>query len=439
MSRQINTIIEKQVISYMLRTQDMSILDRNGIVADDFTGKEIDIVKYMVSHRQRYQEVPNETTIIAHFGEDYTPVQSSESPLYLEDEITAHFKMKYFASNAPKLFEQLQYGTAIERNEALIQIGTLANEATRTTSARGSGVNILKDTTRVQDYYQRASGKEQVLLTGIKGLDDALLGILADDTVIIMGRPGSGKSFFSTYLASQFANQGKNVAIYSGEMEVSHVGYRFDAIQAGVSNSALISGRELQQRGISMEEYKDYLNKNATRENYVRVLTNHDFGGRPTVGDLTTFVDNFKPDVLIIDQLSLMRDSTSGVRDERIKFLNIMRDLRTLSADKRIPIIILSQANREATEKEDDGTYKLPEIHHLAESDAVAQYATRAISLAGSPSSDGKSQILKVGIKKNRHGNFNEFKLLASYDIGQFEEYDPDSFQMETGQLEVPF
>lgn len=423
----------------MLKTQDMGIFDRNGLEAGDFTGNEAEIIKYMVAHRQKYQEVPNETTIIAHFGEDYTPVQTSESPMYLEDEITAHFKMKHFATNAPKLFEQLQFGNATERNEALIQIGALAKEASGTKSARGGGVDLFRDKGRVDDYYERASGREQVLMTGIKGLDEALLGILADDTVVIMGRPGSGKSFFSTYLASQFANQGKNVAIYSGEMEVSHVGYRFDAIQAGVSNSALISGRELHQRGISMEEYKQYLDSNEDRDNYVRILSNFDFGGRPTVADFATFVDNYEPDVLIIDQLSLMRDSTAGVREERIRFLNIMRDLRTLATEKRIPIIMLSQANREATEKEDDGTYKLPELNHLAESDAVSQYATRVISLAGSPSSDGKSQILKVGIKKNRHGNFNEFSLLASYDIGQFEEYDPDSFQLETGEMQVPF
>ena len=69
---------------------------------------------------------------------------------------------------------------------------------------------------------------------------------------------------------------------------------------------------------------------------------------------------------------------------------------------------MLAQANRESVKNKKKG--QAPELHDLAESDGVAQNATRVIALSVL---DG---ILKLSLKKNRYG-VNNKECLIKWDI----------------------
>lgn len=69
-------------------------------------------------------------------------------------------------------------------------------------------------------------------------------------------------------------------------------------------------------------------------------------------------------------------------------------DLFSLSTKYNIPIILLVQVNRQGNESKGG-----PQLENIAESDAVAQNATRVITLK----KDG--QILTLNIVKNRYGD----------------------------------
>jgi len=80
-------------------------------------------------------------------------------------------------------------------------------------------------------------------------------------------------------------------------------------------------------------------------------------------------------------------------------------DLFTLSCKYGIPIILAAQSNRAGGENKEG-----PGIDNIAESDAIAQNATRVITMRN----DTNAKILTLRIAKNRYGNTD---LVHQYDI----------------------
>lgn len=93
---------------------------------------------------------------------------------------------------------------------------------------------------------------------------------------------------------------------------------------------------------------------------------------------------------------------------DKIRLVSIVRDAFMMSKKLGKPVIMLAQANREAVKNKKKG--QSPELHDLAESDGVAQNATRVISLSVI---DG---ILKLSVKKNRYG-INNKDVMVMWDI----------------------
>lgn len=87
----------------------------------------------------------------------------------------------------------------------------------------------------------------------------------------------------------------------------------------------------------------------------------------------------------------------------RQTYNNISMDLFSLSTKYKIPIILLVQSNR-AGGQEQDG----PGLENIAESDAVAQNATRVISMRK------ENNILTLKVVKNRYGDSN---MIQRYEV----------------------
>lgn len=418
-----NAIIELSVISYIIQNKDISILHNLGATHEDFTPERAEQIKFIEDHYKEYKIVPDELTMLHAFGDKYSRVQVKESPLYLETELKTHIAYKKLSDVIQKNAKNLN-GSAEEVEEAMHAIKAVVDSETKRGNGSNTGEDIVTSRERLEEYKRKSTGEtEHSTLTGIDALDGLLGGILDDDLIAIYARPGVGKSFMLTNLASRLHAQGKNVLFYSGEMEENQVGYRFDSMRSGVSSSALMFGKPMPGGREEYQKYLNYLEELEQQENYFKILTpKNSFGGNlPTVIDLETKVDAVEPDVIIIDQLSLMKDAERA-REKRIQVHNIIEALRTMAEVKRIPILVAVQANREATTKNDEGEFEIPHLEHLAEADAVGQFATRAIGIAQKESIDPKTRILKVGITKNRHGARGEFQMTANFDNGVLEE-----------------
>jgi replicative DNA helicase len=157
------------------------------------------------------------------------------------------------------------------------------------------------------------------------------------DLVIFFGGPGSGKSWAAISMALEAAKLGGNVVYYTLELGEGYVGQRFDA------NMTQIPVDQLPMHRIKIEEstkglagkliIKEYPPKRASLDDIERHL------------DQMWTQHNFKPDVIFIDYLDLLRNRRA--RNERKDDLDdIYTDAKGLAKELGIPIVSPSQVNR---------------------------------------------------------------------------------------------
>lgn len=425
----------------MVQNRTMDILERNEYTHEDFHGESREIIKFLEDHQLEYGTVPEEATVLYQFGDSYTRTVVEESPLYIEDALQSHISYNKLHSvievNQPKLSGA---GSPKDFDEAVTDIAEVIKTEQDRKKPRNTGTDITKNRDRIEEYAKKLRGEgEEIYKLGIPSLDEAIGGIYPDDLFVIYARPSVGKSYVSTYFASQLHKQGLNILFFSGEMEESQVGYRFDSMRAHVSNKALMEGNPFPQGTTDFNSYMAYLEEMEKAPNFFNIITpKSDFNGQlPTVNQLGKLIDVLKPDIVVVDQISLMRDQDRGPNKVE-RFSNIVRDLRVLAGVKRTPVIMASQANREGARKDEEGEFQIPELEHLAESDAVGQYATRVLGLASKPTEDKSIQIIKMGLRKNRHGELVEFQMTVNFNYGEIEEVIPDE-EFSTPEEDVFF
>ena len=217
--------------------------------------------------------------------------------------------------------------------------------------------------------------------------------------------------------------QGKKVGLYSGEMNHIKLGYRFDALFNHFSNRALV-------QGFQTDDYEEYIKNLIGIPNPFIIITQKEFGGRPTVQKIKKFVEENNLEIVGIDQFSLMDDGRASFRDpSRLRLAHIAEDLFLLSSEYRIPVLGLAQANRESTKKESE--MDAPGLENIKESDDIAHNSSKCIGMRQS------SFGLILDIIKNREGKVGD-KLLYNWEIdsGTFD-YIPsadDAARTETRQ-----
>ncbi|BAP39542.1 replicative DNA helicase [Metamycoplasma canadense] len=272
------------------------------------------------------------------------------------------------------------------------------------------------------------------LQLGFPELDEVLLGLNPGDLTILAARPAMGKTAFALNIANNVAKKGKTVLFFSLEMSNPQLVQRMIAIDSTVPISKLKT-KELEindQRNLihtveDMSTWNVFLNDRATL----------------TISDIITlskrFARNSKVDLVIIDYLQLIGDSSKRSQENRqLEVAKISRSLKQLGRELECPIIALSQLSRGVEKRED----KTPLISDLRESGAIEQDADRVIFLHrddyyknkkistdnASTSSfelkqnDDKSRasLTNVIVAKNRHGATKTIQLIFAPDYNKF-------------------
>ena len=154
---------------------------------------------------------------------------------------------------------------------------------------------------------------------------------------------------------------------------------------------------------IDLDSYNQYTSDLSTKDGFI-VVEPSDFGGFPTVSDLEGVMKYHNADILIIDQLSLMKSKVQGSKTER--YGNISSELVFLQRKLKKPILLIAQASRnsEKNKKEDLDT---PELTDIEYSDALGQDSSKVFSFTE------VDNIIKLSIKKSRFGSKNRDILLA--------------------------
>lgn len=255
--------------------------------------------------------------------------------------------------------------------------------------------------------------------TGISSLDLALGGGMFRGGMYIVGaRPGMGKTTLALNIAEEVATHGTKVLFVSLEMSDHQIMCKRISRETGIPYTSLMSGH-MESKDISeMDTVTPML---AQRPLMVNTKTGL------TVSDINLLINKAAGcQFCVVDYLGLVRPTRpTNVRYE--DYTNISGELKQLAKKLDIPIMVLSQLNRQNTGRQD----KRPQLSDLRDTGAVEQDADAVILLhrAGYYKRDpGEAapdqEEIELIVAKNRHGNTGTTKLAWSGECGRVAAYD---------------
>ena len=394
-------MIQLQMLNRILDSQDASILRINSIDSSFFSDFPTEF-EFIKNHLDTYDRVPDKLTFASKFPQ-FDFIEVNEDANYLVDELYKDKNARHLARIFNKVRDYINDGKISEATSLYL------NAAESMVSAKHiSAVDILRDKTRYDKYLERSEDfSKYYIKTGFDEIDGVIGGWdRLEELATIVARPGVGKSWVLLRTAIAAAKQGLRVGLYSGEMTELKVGYRADTLISHISNRHIMRGNIEVQNA-----YKLHIdNLGDTISGELWVTTPSMIGNTATVTDLRAFIDKFHLDILCIDQHSLMEDERNA-KDPVTRASNISRDLKNLQVMKKIPIISVSQQNREAVEENG-----IIDVSHIAMSDRIGQDSTCVLFL------EQKENILTIHVAKARDATAgSKLKYAIDLDKGVFD------------------
>jgi replicative DNA helicase len=379
---------------------------------DEFFSDYTDEFNWIKEHVNKYGNCPDMTSFVSRFP-DFDVIEVKETISYLVDELYTDRNRRKLA----KIFNKVRQLLNEDKTEEAMTLYTnAASDIVK--SNHIETVDILRNTSRYDDYVEKCNDFDKYYVrTGFKELDDLIGGWdRNEELATIVARPGVGKSWVLQKIAVAAAEQGLNVGLYSGEMSENKVGFRVDTLISHLSNSGIMKGKSEIQT-----EYKKYMEELPNKfKGSIKVLTPAMINGVAGVTALRAFVEKEHLDILCIDQHSLLDDDRKA-RNPVEKAANISRDLKNLQVIKGIPIIAVSQQNRDSV---DNGLTTA----HVSQSDRIAQDSTILIFI------QQKDHVLTLNLVKSRDsGNGAKLQYAIDLDRGIFE-YIADSQNEEQSE-----
>ena len=394
-------MVQLQILSKILNTKDITILEDNMLTKDYFVGYEEEY-EFITQHKKEYGDIPDKATFLAKFP-DIDLVEVTESDRYLVDTIREEYLYYKSVPVVQKVAELLKTDANAAAEYMIQSLKELQPQY------RLGGIDIIADADeRYNQFIERKEHQDDWFFTcGFEELDELIHGIQREEELfVIFARTNQGKSWVLEKMCTHIWQLGYNVGYISPEMGASSIGYRFDTLYKNFSNKGLMWGKD----DIDEDEYKDYLTTLKTTDNSFIVATPNDFSRKITVTKLKNWITQYKLNLVAVDGITYMTDERYRRGDSKTTSLtNISEDLMSLSMEMKVPILIVVQANRGGVSQDDsDGT---PELETIRDSDGIAHNASKVISIKQT-----KDGILKIEVKKQRFGSVGG-KLNYQWDI----------------------
>ena len=255
---------------------------------------------------------------------------------------------------------------------------------------------------RILSMSGQANNGVTGLATGYKLLDEYTHGWQKGDLIILAARPSVGKTAFGMNLAYNAAVRQKvPVAFFSLEMGATKIMERLIASASCVSNDKIQTGYLTSKEKVSVATAIDKISKTKLF---------FDDASDSLLGDLiskATKLKNTNPDLglIVIDYLGRIRYSQKAdfaQRQQEVSYISTA--LKTLARQLEVPVICLSQLNRNVEDNDD----KRPTLANLRESGAIEQDADIVMLMYRPDYYTDQGQTLKSKGKKGSSNSNDE-------------------------------
>jgi len=298
------------------------------------------------------------------------------------------------------------------------------------------GMNELREMPEVLDKVmaeleERMKNGGKVLTgvdTGFPSLNDLLLGWNKGTVNVIGARPGMGKTAVLVYTLLKAAQQGVPVCLISLESKAENLVERCLLGQTDIDPNDWKRGR------LTPEQWEEAQEARRKLENVTIKIFDH---GDITVERVCMIAKSLhaerKCEILGIDYMQLFAETgNSAVREQEVA--KNSRQLKLLSLKLDIPVIVLTQLNREVI----TNSKEIPRLENIRESGSVEQDAD-SVSLLFHPAEVGlvstpdenkypvTPDMMMMMVLKNRNGAPGTVYLSHNPSMTKFAEYSPSS------------
>ncbi len=220
------------------------------------------------------------------------------------------------------------------------------------------------------EELERGEGPVQGVQTGFYAFDDMTTGLRPGELIIVAARPSMGKSSLALNMAMNAAiAHNKKVAIFSLEMTAKNI------VRNMLCMKARFSGHDLRKgRFISNEKRRDLADA-AGPLFEADIFIDDSPVLTPTLlrAKARRLQAKYGLDLIVIDYLQLMEGGNvkKGMDNRQQEISYISRSCKGLARELGVPVIALSQLNRDAEKRPDNK----PKLADLRESGAIEQDA----------------------------------------------------------------
>ena len=268
------------------------------------------------------------------------------------------------------------------------------------------------------DRVEQANGEDLQMPgipTGLSDLDKILGGLQKTDVIILAGRPGMGKTSLALSIGLQAARKWqKKVAIFSLEMSDEQLVGRLISAETNIDSRRLRLGDIKENEWPKFLEATNLLSSAPIYINDMPAISIFEFRN-----EAMRLYAEYGLDLLIIDYLQLMRGTGDKKQNREQEISDISRGIKALAKEIRIPILALSQLNRDCESRSD----KRPRLSDLRESGSLEQDCDVALFIYRDELYNPDTEfpnIAEIIVGKHRNGPTGVFSVYFKKYITQF-------------------
>jgi replicative DNA helicase len=395
---------ELRVISAIIKNQDIAPALHEHEVDKLFTSHP-DVWQFMKDYYHKYRSVVPSDIVTEHFP-DVTLIETSGNVKHYLDQL----RSEYMAETLKRII------MGVGKDLGKVSVEDLVNAASAKLSDLASINNSIRDlditdSEKANAHYEerRRLMEENGGVLGIRFGFDSIdanypTGLASGQYIAILSRTGQGKSWFALQIAINAWRQGKKVLYVSLEIPPETVRDRaYTFMSEGTFGMS-----ELSRASVDLEAVKLWTKEEFDSDGSF-VVTASDGMGDFNPSHLQSKMDQYAPDLVVVDYLQLMSDrrNSSGSTD-RVR--NTSKEVKSLAMTNSIPIVMVAAASMNETKEYNSP----PQIYENAESKQAVFDVDLCLALIKHEQNDG-TLLLEMCCRKNRHGP--DFNFLVNLDI----------------------
>lgn len=245
------------------------------------------------------------------------------------------------ATIASEMTADLIDAVEAEDLESVVRVTSIGLRAITAEAAVLSDHNVPQEwESRIATYeeWHEHGNTMRGIPTGYESFDLTTRGLQSGNLITIAGPPGVGKTTLALSMAKMVHEEGYKVIFVSFEMPYEELAARYDSQRAGINHHRLLGGKLGKN---SLKRLRKAMEQDVDAENFI---ITEDISQMTTVSALQAKVQQYKPDLLVVDGVYMMQDENGEAYGSPQAMTNISRGLAMMCKAEKIPVVITTQA-----------------------------------------------------------------------------------------------